>query len=175
MEKTSKNQKRLKRCCFTGHRPGKLKQDEETVKRALAEAIDLAIERSFCTFITGMAQGGTASALLGAVTASLGLVFPSLIVILIVAAMLKRFKESPLVQKAFYGLRPASTGLIAAAGVSVAVSNLFDFSASTVNWKGWILAAVLWLLTNKVKKTKKLHPIVFIGFSALAGIVFSMG
>jgi len=92
-----------------------------------------------------------------------------------VAAMLKRFKNSPLVQNAFYGLRPASTGLIAAAGISVAVSNLFDLSALSVNWKGWILAAVLWLLTNKVSKTKKLHPIIFIGASALAGILFSMG
>ena len=108
-------------------------------------------------------------------TASIGLVLPSLIVILIVAAMLKRFKDSPLVKKAFYGLRPASTGLIAAAGISVAVSNLFGSAPFSVNWKGWILAAVLWLLTNKVSSTKKLHPIVFIGFSALVGIVFSMG
>ena len=36
-------------------------------------------------------------------------------------------------------------------------------------------AVVVWVLTNKVSKTKKLHPIVFIGFSALVGIVFSMG
>ena len=115
------------------------------------------------------------NAILGALTAAIGLVMPSLIVILIVAAMLKRFKNSPLVQKTFYGLRPASTGLIAAAGLSVAISNLFDEAASSVNWKGCILAVVLWVLTNKVSKTKKLHPIVFIGFSALVGIVFSMG
>ena len=130
---------------------------------------------TYVGYVTGMNQGGLAAAILGAVTASLGLVLPSLIVILMVAAMLKRFKNSPLVQNAFYGLRPASTGLIAAAGISVAVSNLFDLSALSVNWKGWILAAVLWLLTNKVSKTKKLHPIIFIGASALAGILFSMG
>ena len=130
---------------------------------------------TYVGYVTGMAQGGIGSAILGAVTASMGLVLPSLIVILIVAAMLKRFKNSPLVQKAFYGLRPASTGLIAAAGISVAVSNLFGSEAFRINWKGWILAVVLWLLTNKVKKTKKLHPIVFIGASALAGILFSMG
>ena len=130
---------------------------------------------TYVGFISGMQEGNTLSAVLGAVTASLGLVAPSLIVILIVAAMLKRFKDSVYVQKAFYGLRPASTGLIAAAGISVAASNLFDLSASSVNYKGIILAAVLWLLTNKVKQTKKFHPIVFIGFSALVGIVFSMG
>ena len=130
---------------------------------------------TYVGFVTGMKDGGIPNAILGAVTASIGLVLPSLIVILIVAAMLKRFKESPLVQKTFYGLRPASTGLIAAAGLSVAVANLVDSSSLGINWKGCILAVVLWLLTNKVKQTKKLHPIVFIGFSALVGIVFSMG
>ncbi len=130
---------------------------------------------TYVGYVTGMGNGGIGNAILGAVTATAGLVLPSLIVILIVAAMLKRFKDSPLVQNAFYGLRPASTGLIAAAGISVAVSNLFGSSVFSINWKGWILAAVLWLLTNKVSKTKKLHPIVFIGASALVGIVFSMG
>ena len=130
---------------------------------------------TYVGYVTGMGNGGIGSAILGAITATAGLVLPSLIVILIVAAMLKRFKNNPLVQNAFYGLRPASTGLIAAAGISVAFSNLFGSSVFSVNWKGWILAAVLWLLTNKVGKTKKLHPIVFIGASALVGIVFSMG
>ena len=133
---------------------------------------------TYVGFVTGMAEGGTAAAIFGAVIATLGLVLPSLIVILIVAAILKSFRENPYVDRAFYGLRPASTGLIAAAGISVAVSNLFfagkGLTLAAVNWKGWILAAVLWLLTNKVKKTKKLHPIVFIGLSALVGILFSM-
>ncbi len=134
---------------------------------------------TYVGYVTGMEQGGIAFAIAGAVTATLGLVLPSLIVILIVAAMLKRFKDSPLVQKAFYGLRPASTGLIAAAGISVAVSNLITIGGEemhtfSLNWKGWILAIVLWLLTNKVTQTKKLHPIVFIGASALVGILFSM-
>ena len=82
---------------------------------------------------------------------------------------------------AFYGLRPASTGLIAAAGLSVVVSNLFfagalenGFSLAVFNWKGWILAIVLWVLTNKVKQTKKLHPIIFILASAVVGIVLGM-
>ena len=130
---------------------------------------------TYVGYVTGIKEGGVMNAILGALTASIGLVMPSLIVILIVAAMLKRFKNSPLVQKTFYGLRPASTGLIAAAGLSVAISNLFDEAASSVNWKGCILAVVLWVLTNKVSKTKKLHPIVYIGFSALVGILFSMG
>ena len=129
---------------------------------------------TYVGYVTGMSQGGIGNAILGAVTATSGLVLPSLIVILIVAAILKAFKNNKYVNSAFYGLRPTSTGLIAAAGISVAVANLFNVSGSFINYKGWILAVVLWLLTNKVKKTKSLHPIVFIGASALAGILFSM-
>ena len=136
---------------------------------------------TYVGYVTGMSQGGVLSALLGAVVATLGLITPSVIIILIVAAFLESFRKSRYVDAAFYGLRPASTGLIAAAGISVAVSNLFfpdalaqGLSFAVVNWKGWVLAVVLWLLTNKVKKTKKLHPIVFIGLSAVVGIVFSM-
>ena len=134
---------------------------------------------TYVGFLTGMSQGGTAQAILGAVVATLGLVTPSVIVIMIVAAVLKSFRNNPYVEKAFYGLRPASTGLIAAAGLSVVVSNLLfadsGFNLGAINWKGWVLALVLYLLTNKVKQTKKLHPIVFIGFSAVVGILFSMG
>ena len=130
---------------------------------------------TYVGYITGINQGGIPQAILGAVTATFGLVLPSLIVILIVAAMLKRFKDSPLVKKVFYGLRPASTGLVAAAGITVAVSNLFGSESFSINYKGIILAVILWILTNKVKATKKLHPIVFIGASALVGILFSMG
>ncbi len=134
---------------------------------------------TYVGFLTGMQQGGTVPALLGALIATLGLVTPSIIVILIVAAVLKSFRENRYVNSAFYGLRPASTGLIAAAGISVALSNLILVGGEVthtfaLNWKGLILAVVLWLLTNKVEKTKKLHPIVFIGLSALAGILFSM-
>ena len=133
---------------------------------------------TYVGFVTGLNQGGIPQAILGAVTATLGLVLPSLAVILMVAAVLKSFRNNPYVDRAFYGLRPASTGLIAAAGLGVAVTNLLHteagLSLNAVNWKGWLLAAVLWLLTNKVGKTKKLHPIVFIGASALVGIVFSM-
>lgn len=131
---------------------------------------------TYVGFVTGMNQGGIFQAILGAVIATLGLITPSIIIILIIAAVLKSFRDNQLVNQAFYGLRPASTGLIAAAGISVVANNLFSVAGSVgINWKGWILAVVLWLLSNKVKKTKGLHPIVFIALSAVAGIVFSMG
>lgn len=53
----TEEEKRRRRCCFTGHRPAKLTQNEDTIKQALSSAIDQAIARGFTTFITGMAQG----------------------------------------------------------------------------------------------------------------------
>lgn len=136
---------------------------------------------TYVGYVTGMGQWGLPGALLGAVVATLGLVTPSIIIILVIAAFLRSFRDNRYVENAFYGLRPASTGLIAAAGLSVAVSNLFfpdvlaqGVSLAVVNWKGWILAAALWVLTNKVRQTKGLHPILFILASAVVGVVFEM-
>ena len=132
---------------------------------------------TYVGFLTGMSENGIVGAILGAVTATLGLTAPSIIVILIIAAILNSFRNSRYVNSAFYGLHPASTGLIAAAGLGVMMTNLFHggtISLAAVNWKGWLLAIGLWFFTNKVKSTKKLHPIVFIACSAVIGIVFSM-
>ncbi len=132
---------------------------------------------TYVGYITGMNNNGTGGAVLGAVVATIGLITPSVIIILIIAALLKNFRDNKLVNNAFYGLRPASTGLIAAAGISVIFSNLFvgdQITPSSFNIKGLILAAIIWTLSNVVPKIKKLHPIVFIVFSALCGVVFSM-
>lgn len=117
----------------------------------------------------------------GALLATLGVILPGTVIVLIIASMLDKFRGNKYVDAAFYGLRPASTGLIAAAGVSVvsiallntslyaATGNLLDL----ISVKAVILAAVLWVLTNLVKPTRKLHPVVFIAASAVVGIVFS--
>ena len=117
----------------------------------------------------------------GALAATLGLVTPEIIVILIIAGILKQFRQNKYVDAAFYGLRACSVGLIGAAGilvVKIALLNI-DLFAETgrmtdlLNIPGIILAAVLLVLTRRVKFTKKLHPVYFIAFSALVGIVFS--
>ena len=132
---------------------------------------------TYVGFITGMDVAGVPTAILGAVTATLGLITPCVIVILLICMILKSFRNNKYVDSAFYGLRPASTGLITAAGLTVARGNLFTsevMSFATLNWKGIVLGVVLWVLTNKVKQTKKLHPIVFILASAVVGVVFAM-
>ena len=111
----------------------------------------------------------------GAIVSTLGLVTPSVIVILMIAAFLKAFRHNRYVEAAFYGLRPASTAMVAAAGLSVVAITLLNTGATglaIVNWKALALAAVILALTRWVKPTKGLHPIVFILASAVVGIVF---
>lgn len=144
---------------------------------AVGESTPGPIGVNMATYVGFVTGDGIFGSVLGAVIATLGLITPSIIIILIIGFMLKSFKDNKLVNHAFYGLRPASAGLIAAAGLSVLLSNMFigeKIAFAFFNWKGLILAVVLWILSNVIKKTKNLHPIVFIGFSAVAGIVFSM-
>ena len=118
--------------------------------------------------------GYTTGGVLGAVVASLGLVLPSLIVIMIVAAFLKAFRENKYVNAAFYGLRPASTAMVASAGLTVLSVTMLNEGAeglAMLNGKAIVLAAVLLVLTRWIKPTKKLHPIVFIAASAVIGVV----
>ncbi len=118
--------------------------------------------------------GFTTAGIPGAVTATLGLICPSVIIILLIARVLQQFRSSKTVDAVFYGLRPCSIALIAAAGVLVAkVTFLSPGSGSFLNWKAVVLGVLLLTATRGVKPLKKLHPIVFIGVSALIGIVFS--
>ena len=117
----------------------------------------------------------------GAVIATVGLVTPSVIIILLIARVLAAFRQNKYVDAAFYGLRPCSVGLIAAAGLMVVKIALFDFDLfrqsgrlmDLFNIKALLLAAALLFLTRGVKPLKKLHPVVFIAASALVGILFS--
>ena len=113
----------------------------------------------------------------GSIFTTLGFVAPSIIIIIIVSLFLQKFRENRYVESAFYGLRPASSGLIASAALSVAIVALlaedWSFAAlpGCIRWPAVALAVFLFIVTN-LKKTKKWHPIVFLGFSAVVGIVF---
>ena len=127
--------------------------------------------------------GFDCAGVLGGVVATLGLVTPSVIVIVLIAMALQAFRTNKYVDAAFYTLRPASTGLIAAAGWSVFALVHVNLDAYRVSyqladllqWKNLILFAVIWVLTNLVKPLKKLHPVVFLALAAVVGIVFRLG
>ena len=121
--------------------------------------------------------GYTSAGVFGSVCALVGIVTPSIIVIILVAAALRAFRDNKYVNGAFYGIRPASTGLIAAAGLTVAVGALLKPDAwsgwgrfwTVLNWKALILAAGIFAVSRAFKK---LHPVVLILIGAAAGALF---
>lgn len=118
-------------------------------------------------------SGYLTAGLPGAVISTLGLITPSVIVILLVAAFLNAFHENKYVNGAFYGLRPASAAMITAAGLILARVVFFggDF-ANGLSIKPLVLACALLVFTHLISFTKKLHPVTWIFFAAIIGIVF---
>ncbi len=105
---------------------------------------------------------------IGAIIATLGLILPSLLIILIISTFLDKFKENKTVKNIFYGLRAASCALIVAAGLGVCKIAFFTQNTNIFLWKGAILAATILFATKKFKW----HPIIFIALSAVIGIIF---
>ena len=111
--------------------------------------------------------------MLGGFITTLGLVLPSVIIIIIVAKLLQAFKENKLVARSFYSIRPAVVGMIGSAALTMIIGSIFTKGGNilhSIDIKAAILFAVLLVATN-VKKIKKLHPIVFIIFAGVIGAI----
>lgn len=154
-----------------GVRTGWFTNADLTTMIAVSESTPGPIGVNMATYV-----GFETAGLPGAVVATLGLITPSIIVIIIIAGFLQRFRQSKTVDNVFFGLRPASTGLIAAAGLSVAWSvftvaePLAETALPAVRWTSVLLAVVIFVCM-KFTKLKKLHPIVFIAAAAVVGAV----
>jgi len=109
----------------------------------------------------------------GAVCATLGLVLPSFVIILIIAKCYNKFKESRLVQGAMSGLKPVSIGLIGAAVVSIGQAVLFP---EGFQWSEFIsynfITSLLIFIPMFILCLKKLHPILIILMSGVLGVGF---
>lgn len=115
---------------------------------------------------------------LGGILATVSLVLPSVIVILLVARILDKFRHSQLVQGAFQGLRPAVTGLIALAGfelikISLIHMDVYEQTGKIGDLLNWTGVAFFVVMVPLVRKTK--WPIIcYILIGAVAGILFHM-
>lgn len=132
---------------------------------AISESTPGPIIVNLATFV-GTEYGG----ILGAVCATLGVVLPSFIVILIVARCYQAFRKSQWVQAVMNGLKPAVVGLIGAALLPV-IAAIFAPNGEVLPMGACLLwgvvAVVIFLVSQKFKK---LHPIVIICICALVGI-----
>ncbi|MCJ8342895.1 MAG: chromate transporter [Cetobacterium sp.] len=126
---------------------------------AISESTPGAIGVNMATytgFLTGDFLGGT--------VATLGLVTPSILIILLISKALKKFKENPFVISGFYAIRPASIGLIVAATFGIVKVSFFP---NNINIKAIILGIILWIIIKKIKT----NPILLIFFSGIIGII----
>lgn len=135
---------------------------------AIAESTPGPMAVNMATFV-GARMGG----FWGAVCATLGVVLPSFVVILIVARCYQAFRRSKWVQGVMSGLKPAVVGLIASAAVTVALTVFTPSQMGLQRFQDpstWLwLAVAAGMLTLSIK-VKKIHPIVIICICALIGI-----
>ena len=122
----------------------------------------------------GVSAGGIGvwGGFLGGMCATLGVVLPSFIIILIVAKCYEKFKTNRIVKGAMSGLKPAVIGLIGAAVLSIGQTVFFPNGLSFSVFSGlpFYVSAVIFI-GMAVCAFKKLHPIAIIGISAALGIL----
>ena len=119
--------------------------------------------------------GFTTAGIPGGILASLALAFPSVVIILIIAKFLEKYRQNKLVDGAFYGLRAASIAMISAAGLNVAKVALI--SLGTYQLTGSLMdlfnikAILLGILIFIGQKKLNWSPVIFIALSAVVGIL----
>lgn len=135
---------------------------------------------TYVGYVSGSRQGGAFEGIIGSVIATVGIVTAPIIIILIVAKFLEKFRENRYVNAAMYGLRTASVALIAAAGISIIlfsifqVENIYEIGKAVIDIRCFLLAAAVLVATRWVPKVRDWHPIIFIAISAAVGIIFHM-
>ena len=133
---------------------------------ALSESTPGPLAVNMATFV-GMRTDGV----IGAIIATLGIVLPSFVIILIIAKCFERYQKSKAVGGIMSGLKPAVAGMIGAAFISVAGTVLFPagMSVSVFSSAGFWIFLGLFAVTT-VLAFKKVHPIKIILLSAVIGI-----
>ena len=121
--------------------------------------------------------GNNVAGVIGGITATLGVIIPSIIIVTVISKFLEKFKSSKIVGDIFYGLRPAVTGLIAAAGigvVKVAMFHLDVYEKTGAIMDLFDIKKIIYFVLAYLAIIKfKLHPIIYIAISAVVGIVLS--
>lgn len=145
---------------------------ELTNMLAVSESTPGAIGVNMATY-----SGFHAAGVLGALVSTFGLILPSILIILLIARALTSFQKSKLVQRGFYGLRPAAAGLVLGTMAEIILSIFFrqPLSAglttflSSCSGKSVLLFLAMLLCMHKLPR---LHPVVWIACGAVAGILF---
>lgn len=137
---------------------------------AVSESTPGAIGINIATFAGFKSYG-----ILGAILATISLITGPIIIILIIARMMARFKNSKFVSNMFYTIRPSTPGLILGAMSSVIVITLFNVEATNIFALLKPIPIVIFIAFLFLQiKYKKVHPLAIIGTSAVLGIIFAL-
>lgn len=148
---------------------GWLSDEMLTYMIAVSESTPGPIMVNLATYV-GSSQAG----FLGAVVATLAVVLPSFLIILLVTALLKTALKNKYVQAVLRGLKPCVIGIVLATGIYMVFSNCFGtFSALKINLRAVIVTAILVasMCGYKHFKKKKLSPLLLITLSAVLGVI----
>ena len=137
---------------------------------AISESTPGPIGVNMATYV-GYSIGGIP----GGIIATLGIATPAFLIVVLVSKSLERFKGNHYIEDGFYGLRPAVTGMIAAAAIGIMEVSIFNYQLfqQTGLWtdffdgKKLIFFVIMFFAIMKWKK----HPIFYIGISAVIGIL----
>ena len=141
---------------------------------AVAESTPGPVAVNMATFV-GATQGG----ILGSTLATLGVVLPAFIIVILIVLVLRKFLEYKGVKAVLNGIRPCAIALIIGTSVTLFMSTILGIKGGLKNGinpdiKGLILLALIFAISFAIEKIKgkKPSPILMIGISALLGIVF---
>ncbi len=121
--------------------------------------------------------GFKTAGIMGSLVATMSIMLPSFLMVVIISKMLKKFKDSPYLDSVMYALRPATAAMLGAVGVRLfkdAIIRNIDFSGinllnlqNYLDLKGFLLLFILFLISLKIKK----DPLIFLAYGAIAGIL----
>ncbi len=154
-----------------GARTGWFTQAQLVDMIAVSESTPGPIGINMATYV-----GYTTAGVPGSIIATLAEIMPSLLIVTIIAKVLETYRDSRLVQSVFYGIRPASVGLITAAAFSIfliAILQIDVYNATQrvidlIRPKRIVLALALFFAIRKWKP----HPVLTIAIAAVVGAVF---
>lgn len=112
---------------------------------------------------------GEMMAVLGSAIATLALVLPSLILMILISRLFMKYMNTRPVRSVFTGLRPAVVGLLAAA--TLLLCNTENFSTPTVNPWQFFISCALFIATAFGTGYLKISPIRMICYAAFAGLI----
>ena len=148
---------------------GWLSDEMLTYMIAVSESTPGPIMVNMATYI-GSSQAG----FMGAVLATLAVVSPSFLIILLITALLKNAVKNKYVQAILRGMKPCVVGIVLATGIYMVITNCIDMGlGAKVQLQAAVLTALLFMVSMSYKyfRKKKISPIIFIMISAIAGII----